>query len=430
MRKFLIPLLLILTTSCCYAINEVEKISLSKAVELALSTNPQLRMAHLTALEGENDIKIANRLQNPSLHTYQNMGEAGEGNPQQIGVDYTIELLKRGFRKKYASSSAKQTSYSEELAKYNLIFEVKKAYFELLLKKSDLKIIEEQKNLSKELLDDTIKEAERSNLNKTDVIQAKISYNRSIMYYNIAKSAVISAQNHFSSVMNTKEADFDTKEDYLSDNYEELLTINPKADLLNFEEVKNYALKNRYDLLIAQTKVEEAKNNLKVIKSRLIPDIELTGGYAYQTKGISDTGSFQNGAYAGLKLVNIPLIYRYQPEEDNAKLEIEKAQLKYEDTKIDIIRTITDSWEKFIVARDTLNFYNNELLADSKELLDSSIKSLDNKETDLTSFLVSKRLYLDVMLSYQEALADYYISYAELLKDMNATDLNFKEENI
>ena len=250
------------------------------------------------------------------------------------------------------------------------------------------------------------------------------------MYYNIAKSAVISAQNHFSSVMNTKEADFDTKEDYLSDNYEELLTINPKADLLNFEEVKNYALKNRYDLLIAQTKVEEAKNNLKVIKSRLIPDIELTGGYAYQTKGISDTGSFQNGAYAGLKLVNIPLIYRYQPEEDNAKLEIEKAQLKYEDTKIDIIRTITDSWEKFIVARDTLNFYNNELLADSKELLDSSIKSLDNKETDLTSFLVSKRLYLDVMLSYQEALADYYISYAELLKDMNATDLNFKEENI
>ncbi len=423
-------LLLFLSATQSFAIMEAEKISLSKALELALSTNPQLKIAHLATLESENDIKAANRLQNPSLHTYQNMGTAGEGNPQQIGADYTLEVLKRGFRKKRAQSSAKEALYIEQSAQYNLIFEVKKAYFDLLLKKANLKIIEEQKNLSKELLDDAIKEAKHSNLNKTDVIQAKISYNRSIMYYNIAKSAVISAQNHFSSVMNTKDGDFDTKEDYLNDNYEQLLTINPKENLLNFEEVKNYTLKNRKDLLSAQAKVEEAKNNLNVAKSQLIPDIEINGGYAYQTKGISDTGYYQNGAYAGLKLVNIPLIYHYQPEITNAKLEIEKAQLKYEDMKIDIIRTVTDSWEKFIIARDTLNFYNSELLSNSKELLESSIKSLDNKEIDLTSFLVSKKLYLDVMLNYQEALADYYISYAELLRDMNANSLNMQNENI
>ena len=123
-------LLLFLSATQSFAIMEAEKISLSKALELALSTNPQLKIAHLATLESENDIKAANRLQNPSLHTYQNMGTAGEGNPQQIGADYTLEVLKRGFRKKRAQSSAKEALYIEQSAQYNLIFEVKKAYFD------------------------------------------------------------------------------------------------------------------------------------------------------------------------------------------------------------------------------------------------------------------------------------------------------------
>ena len=66
-----------------------------------------------------------------------------------------------------------------------------------------------------------------------------------------------------------------------------------------------------------------------------------------------------------------------------------------------------------------MNFYNNELLSNSKELLDASINGLSKKELDLTAFLVSKKTYFDLMLEYQQALADYYISYAELVKEMN-----------
>ena len=182
-------------------------------------------------------------------------------------------------------------------------------------------------------------------------------------------------------------------------------------------------LKNRYDLKKARQEVLTAQKNLEIVKSQLIPDIELEAGYGYRTKSKGDSGNFENGVYIGASLVNIPVFYQYKPEIKNAKLEIQKAELKYKDAEIDALRSITDAWEKFIITRENLNFYNDELLSNSKELLQASIQGLNKKEIDLTAFLVSKKTYFDLMLEYQQALADYYISYAELVKEMNIIEV-------
>ena len=422
--KKIIFAFLILTTTSCFGITETKKISLEQAILSALSTNPQMKMAILDVEKSKNDIKTADKLQNPTVGTFQNMGRAGEGDPQQIGVEYIVELLKRGKRKEVAKTKSQSMYDNQKFQEYNLVFEVKKAYFDLLLKKSNLKILAEQKNISKEILDSTIKQEQKGKVPKTDVVQAKIAYNRTVMYYNIANSEVISSRNRFNSVMNTSNIEYDTQEEYLNGQFEELLTLKPTDNFLNFENIKNYTLSNRYDLLSAQEEVKSAQSKLKVAKSQLIPDIELIGGYSYFTKGVSDNGRFQSGAFAGVNLVNIPLVYRYKPEINNAKLDIQKAQLKYEDLQIDVTRSISDAWEKYTVAKDNLNFYNTELLANSKELLQASIQSLDKKEIDMTDFLVSKKLYLEMMLSYHVALSEYYTSYAELLKEMNVHNIN------
>ncbi len=400
----------------CFAIVEDKKISLEEAINSALRTNPQVQMAKLDVEISKNDIQIASRFQNPSISTFQNIGEVANGNPQQFGADYTIELLKRGKRKSKARSDSVIARKNQQFQEYSLICEVKKAYIDLLLKKTNLKLIEEQKQLTKELLDLTVKQ----NVSKTDVIQARIAYNRSVIYANIAKSALVSSQNHFNSVLNSSTINFDTKEDVLDDNYKKLLTLNPKDSSLTFEKIKDFTLKNRLDLLAQKQAVKSAELNLKVVKSKLIPDLELEGGWGYLTKGISDVNRFQSGAYAGVSLVNIPLVYRYQPEIKNAKHEIERAQLKLEDLEIDITRNITDAWERFTIAKNNLNFYNDEFLADSKELLTASKQCLEKNEIDITGYIVSKKLYLELILGYNETLAEYYLSYAELLREMNA----------
>ena len=431
LKKFLTALLLILTTSTGYAIQEEQKIDLKGAIEVALQTNPQIKLSKLDINIARNNIVIADRLQNPSIHTFQNIPKAGVGNPQQIGVDYTIEILKRGKRKEAAKTYSLAAIDSQKFLEYSLITEVKKSYINLLVKKSHLQILKEQEALYEELYKRMEEDVKQEKLPETEAIQAKIVLNRAIMYSNIARSEVISAQNYFNSVMNTSNINYDTKEDILPDDYAVLMTINPTDESINFNDIKNYALAHRYDLLAAKKEVQAAKNKLEAVKSQRIPDIELTGGYAYQTKGMSGDGHYQSGGYVGASLVNIPLLYNYSPEIQNAQIEIEKAELKYKDIEIDAIRNLTDAWEKFVIARNNLNFYNSELLNNSEELMSASRKSLQNSEIDLTTFLVSKKLYLELILGYQDTLGEYYTSFAELLKEINADSINqIKIENI
>ena len=424
MKRIILTFLALTTiTQSSWAILDEKKISIQEAIQKALQTNPQIQMLDMDVEISKNNTKAANRLQNPSVDVFKSMGDAIESEPQLIGGSYKLELFKRGKRKQHAKAQVAIAQNNRYFSQYDLILDVRKAYIDLLLKKSNLNIRKHQEKLARELYDSMQKDVKAGKIPQTEALQAKIALNRTLMAVNNAKSNVIFSQNRFNTVLNSADVNYDTKEDKLNGNYHELLTIEPTDNLLQFDKIKEFALQNRYDLKKAREAVLASQKNLEVVKSQLIPDVEFQAGYGYRTSSKGDSGSFENGAYIGASLVNIPLFYQYKPEIKNAKLEIEKAQLKYKDTEIDALRNITDAWEKFVITRENLNFYNDELLSNSKELLDASIKGLANKELDLTGFLVTKRTYFDLMLEYQQALADYYTSYAELVKEMNIIEV-------
>lgn len=424
MKKIFLYILALTTlTQASWAILDDKKITVKEAIEKALESNPQIKMLDMDVEISKNNIKSANQLQNPSLDVFKSMGKAIETEPQLIGATYKLELFKRGKRKQLAKTQESIAQNNRYFSQYDLILDVRKAYIDLLLKKSNLNIRKHQQKLAQELYESMQKDAKMGKISQTEVLQAKISLNRTIMAVNNAKSNVIFSQNRLNTVLNSSDVNYDTKEDKLNGNYHELLTIEPDNDILEFNKIKAFAIQNRYDLKKANQEVIAAKKNLETIKSQLIPDVEVSAGYGYRTSSKGDSGNFENGAYIGASLVNIPLFYQYKPEIKNAKLEIEKAQLKYKDIEIDAIRNITDAWEKFVITRENLNFYNKELLSNSKELLDASISALNKKQLDLTSFLVTKKTYFDLMLEYQQALADYYISYAELVCQMNIIEI-------
>lgn len=99
---FIVIVLTLFLFSFCFAIVENKKISLKEAIEITLKANPNVKIEQLNTISSQNNIKIANKLQNPSINTFQNMGPVGKSEPQQIGADYVIEILKRGRRKSLA----------------------------------------------------------------------------------------------------------------------------------------------------------------------------------------------------------------------------------------------------------------------------------------------------------------------------------------
>ena len=79
MKKILTALLILFTSSSCFAIVDTSKISIQEAVEIANKNNLDMQVSRLDIDVDKHKIKEANRLQNPAIGTTQNFGKAGRG---------------------------------------------------------------------------------------------------------------------------------------------------------------------------------------------------------------------------------------------------------------------------------------------------------------------------------------------------------------
>ena len=433
MKKIFITLLILIAGHVCFAENSVQKISLSEAVNLAIKNNIDFQANKLDTEIAKNNIKVANKLQNPDFDIFYNFGSAGKGNPQFFGMTETIEIAKRGARKKLAKANYELAKENLNFYEFDLKMDVREAYINLVAAKSILKSLQEQQKLLKELLTIAQRRYEAGAAPEIDVIQAEIALNQMTTQVNTAKVNVKSATFEFNKTINPKDKTylkFDTVDDLFRNNFIDLETPNPKSQMPEFETIAEDSLKNRFDIKIAKQQINVAEKNLTVIARQRIPDLEIQGGYGYQSKGMSDDGRFKTGAYAGASLVNLPLLYAYRPEIKNAKLEVEKAELNYISTKNKALKDLNNAYEKFVTAQMNLNFYNDKLLKNSDEMIRVSKRSYEVGKSNLTSLIVMEQSYKSIIIGYTYALADYYNCWINFLREVNQEELKTDNEVI
>lgn len=435
MKKIFITFLILSLGQITFATDTPQKITLQNAIELAVKNNIDYTANKLNIEIAKNNIKSANRLQNPDFNVFYNFGKAGSGNPQQIGLSETIEIAKRGARKKLAKSNLELTKENVSYFEFDLKMDVREAYVNLVAAKSILNSLEQQQKLLEELVAIAKKRVAAGAAPEMDVIQAEIALNQMITQVNTAKVNVKSATFDFNKVINPKDQtniNFDSADDLFTDkeNFTGLLTPKPKSELPAFESISENTLKNRFDIRIAKQQIDVAKKNLTVVSRQRIPDLAILGGYGYQSRGMSDDGRFQNGAYAGASLVNIPLFYSYRPEIKNAKLEVEKAQLNYNSTQNKALKDLNNAYEKFVTAKLNLNYYNDKLLKSSEEMIRISKRSYEVGKSNLTTLIVMEQSYKSIIVGYTYALAEYYNCWIDFLREVNSEEFNINNEAV
>ena len=77
MKKYLIILVALLFQSAVFAIEDIKKVDLDDAIEIALKNNIDLKAAQLNVQLAKNEKRVANRLQNPSIDGFYFLGGAG-----------------------------------------------------------------------------------------------------------------------------------------------------------------------------------------------------------------------------------------------------------------------------------------------------------------------------------------------------------------
>ena len=358
-----------------FAVQDVKKVYLNQAIDAALENNIDLQAAKLERNIAKNNIKTANRLQNPSFDAFYFLGAAGNSEPKQLGVSENIEIAKRKARKNLAESNLKLVEKNIDYTIFDLKMDVREAYINLVEAKSILDTLEQQEELQEELLKIAKVRVKNHNAPDIDVIQAEIALNQMITQVNSARVNVKKALSDFNKVINNPDnIVYDSMDNIFSEenNFQEMMTPPPNFDFPSFDEIVQNAIRNRYDIQIAKQEIDVAEKNLTVTARQRIPDIQLTGGYAYQVGSYTDSGNFNNGAYAGASLVNIPLFYNYSPEIQNAALKLKQAELKYESSKNRAVKDVSAAYDRFLTAADNLNHYEKKIITGSEELIETS----------------------------------------------------------
>lgn len=414
-----------------FAVQDVKKVYLNQAIDAALENNIDLQAAKLERNIAKNNIKTANRLQNPSFDAFYFLGAAGNSEPKQLGVSENIEIAKRKARKNLAESNLKLVEKNIDYTIFDLKMDVREAYINLVEAKSILDTLEQQQELQEELLKIAKIRVTNHNAPDIDVIQAEIALNQMITQVNSARVNVKKALSDFNKVINNPDnIVYDSMDNIFSEenNFQEMMTPPPDFDFPSFDEIVQNAIKNRYDIQIAKQEIDVAEKNLTVTARQRIPDIQLTGGYAYQVGSYTDSGNFNNGAYAGASLVNIPLFYNYSPEIQNAALKLKQAELKYESSKNRAVKDVSAAYDRFLTAADNLNHYEKKIITGSEELIETSKNSYEAGKSDITSLIVMKQSYKSIIIGYTQALAEYYNSWTNFLREVNDEKFTLPED--
>lgn len=421
MMRFLLTLLFILCTSIgvfasdsktlAHSEDDKYKITLQDAMDMALKGNIELQEQRKNLGISQNDIKIANALKNPQIQSNLLMGRIANTNSSQVGVMLPVEITKRGTRKRAAEAGLMYTENKIKDYEFKLKLRIRTAYFNLLLAKSDLKIMEERKDLLEDLYKISKNKSQKSDSYETDVLQADMRLKKQVIQINRAKANVRTAQYNFNRVLNLENnlTLYDSKEDSLFDK-----AFISDFNVPGYEELESAAFKNRYDIKMAESKILKAKRDIAVAAKRRVPDVYLSGGYAFAHDGTP-------GAFVGAGL-DVPALYNYSPEIKNAKLNYEKAQLEY-NSIINITKNVIHTnHDKFVIAKENVEHYD-EILKESKEILKLSKQRYQKGKTSLTGLIVVEHAHQELLNEYLAAIGVYYNAYIALLQEIGSDNL-------
>lgn len=183
----------------------------------------------------------------------------------------------------------------------------------------------------------------------------------------------------------------------------------------NEDEICRLAEANRADLKEAELSHTLSENNLKLVKASRRMEMNLSLGYSYNTEvrnEIAPAPKF-NGLSVG---VAIPLKFSNfnRGERRAAENEVYQSQKYYEAARMQVQMEASQAYNAARAATKVLQKYDENMLQDAKDIVESRKIGYQKGETSLIELLAAQQTYRDVMQAYIEACCNQYVSQAQL----------------
>ena len=382
-------------------------LSLEQCITIAIEQNPLV----LSSMQQYNAslarISQAKALAQPSINWDSDLQpklfQFGNSGEWYFGISQELEFPgKRSIRGKIASKEANELLQDTELLKLDIVFQVKQAFYNLLLAQEKLKYAQQNLELAEDFLQKAELKYEAGDVAKVEALRARVESSKAANEVRSASNDVRLAKAMLNFLLARKkysplEIQGDLKKEPIGLDEESLieraLSFRPEVKRINLGlERENLTKKQGY--------------------MQYLPDFEL-GVNKHRIIGEGDFWDFTLS-------FPIPLFF-WQPKKGEiaeAEANIRALTKEAEYLKNSITLEVEEAYMNAITVNNQIRLYEEEILTQAEEVYNMFLFSYQEGEIGGIELIEARRTLIEARTSYADALFNYGVAIAALEKSI------------
>jgi len=398
--------------SLCSQTEENNGLTLEQCINIAISQNPLVLSAFQQYQASLARIKQAKALPQPSLDydsdlqpkffDFKNQAET------YLGGSWSLEFPgKRSLRGKIATREADELMQEIELLKLDIVFQVKQAFYSLLLAQEKLKYAEQDLELAQDFLRKAEVKFSAGDVAKVEALRARVEAAKAANEVRVAKNDFRLAQAMLNFLLARKkysplEIKGELKRASISLDLEKLI----QRALVFRPEIK------RINLSLQRESFQKKQGYLSYL-----PDIDV----GVSQHWIEGEGKTWDVTFS----LPIPLFF-WQPKKGEiaeAQANIDALRKEEEHIKNAISLEVEESYMNAVTADNQIQLFEDEMLTQAEEVYNMFLFSFQEGEIGGIELIEARRTLLETRKSYADALFNYDTALAALEKSVGSQSL-------
>lgn len=382
-----------------------EHLTLDQCISIAMERSPLIRSYAQQHRASESRVRQARAFPQPEMSLDYDLQpelfDFRQSGESYVGINQLIEFPgRRILRGKIARKEADGFRCEFDLVKLDLIFQVKKAFYGLLLAYENQRFIKENHELALDFLSKAREKYLSGDVAKMEVLRAKVEAARAENRIKVAANSIRLARARLNFVM--------AREKYQSIEIRGSLK-KPFIDM-DLNRLIEMAIQSRPEIKKAGLLLQKAKYQRKQAYLGYFPDFSL-GIAQHRITGEPNTWDVSLS-------FEIPILFwqKINGEIAETQANIESVKSEKEYTELTVALEVESAYHNALSFRNQIELFEEEVLKEAQEVYQMSMFSYKEGKIGSIELIESRRTLIELKQLYAETLLNYRLALAELEK--------------
>lgn len=374
--------------------------SLQQVIDLAFNEHPSVRVAKAQEAAAIANVTTAKSFLNPEIEVGTGPSRYRSGS-NDTRTNWGVALAQplefpdvRKARREIAESNVNYVSLNTEINQVELRSKVKQGFYQVVQRQDTLRLMEDDRNLLQQIRDRVKLRVDVGESPKYELIKADTEALAAERDYQAALVRVAEAKAFLQGLVGPS----------MPANYQVIGDLPLKQSLPTIESLRDQVTQSPY-LKQVRAASQTADAKLRLEQNLRNPGLTLKAGVEQDP----DLTSFRLGL-----AVPLPLWNQRQGQIAEATANINQVQAQLSDRELALNRDLESSYQRYLIAKNQLNSFENGLLAQAESVLKVAESAYKYGERGILEYLDAQRTYRLVKKDYLTARFDYVAAMLEV----------------